>query len=86
MSGCTLSPLLSLCLFLVTLTTLVPGLQLFIYPLRPQIYSAITPEDVISSRSTPQLLVVASKSKRRIWEGGGRAEVGAEDVTVHVLP
>lgn len=39
----------------VTLTTLVPGLQLLIYSLRPHIYSAITPEDVISSLSTPQL-------------------------------
>lgn len=46
-----------------------PGLQLFIYPLRPHIYTAITPKDVINSLSTPQLSVVAPKGKSWTWGG-----------------
>ena len=58
--------------------------QLFIYPLRPHIYSAITPEDVIRSLSTPQLSEVASKGKESDGGGGGGRASG--DVTLHVLP
>lgn len=68
----------------VTRATLVPGSQLFIYPLRPHIYSAITPEDVIRSLSTPQLSEVASKGKES--DGGGGGGRASRDVTLHVLP
>ena len=88
MSGCTLPPPPSTVSCSpppsVTQATLVPGSQLFIYPLRPHIYSAITPEDVIRSLSTPQLSEVASKGKESDGGGGGGRASG--DVTLHVLP
>lgn len=59
----------SVSLFLALSLSLLPfGSWLTaLYPL-----SAITPEDVISSFSTPQLSVVASKGKRRTWEEEGQ--------------
>lgn len=69
-----------------------PALELFIYPLKPHIYNAITPEDVSSSLSTPQLSVGLSKGEgereceRWTGMGAGSEEVETEDATLLTPP
>lgn len=65
-----------------------PALELFIYPLKPHIYNAITPEDVSSPLSTPQLSVGLSKGERERESGmgAGSEEVETEDATLLTPP